>query len=448
MNEKDIIDWVRAETGRKVANISRVGYGSSRATYLIDSPQGDLAVRLDTGQGPMADTELTLSREAEVYRALAGTHVRIPKLHAVAPGGVALLVERAAGTHDLSGLAADERASVFDDFIDAIADLHNFDHASLDLPSYRRPTGAIEHATNEIDLWGGILDARARRSWSFIHFARRVLRECAPAGVERTVLCHGDIGPGNFMHFQNRVSAILDWEFSHIGDPMDDLAWWVFRGHEFTGNCGDLESQLRRWSARTGLPVDKRRIEYYKAFVMFRWFVSIAPIIDHGGTAMDRSVHYSLVPVLGIRLAQALAGLLGVELPPCDLLPVDQHGIAGEIIDVLQQDLNEVVAPDVHGNEGRRRLAGSAIFFDHIRTSDRIGKFAYEESLADVSSVLGSRFADKESAHIELRSQIDKGSITTTDALMYFWREAHRLISLWPMLQPRAFGRVVEIPEI
>ena len=448
MNEKDIIDWVRAETGRKVANISRVGYGSSRATYLIDSPQGDLAVRLDTGQGPMADTELTLSREAEVYRALADTSVRIPKLHAVAPGGAALLVERAAGTHDLSGLAADERASVFDDFIDAIADLHNFDHASLDLPSYRRPASAIEHATNEIDLWGGILDARARRSWSFIHFARRVLRECAPGKVERTVLCHGDIGPGNFMHSQNRVSAILDWEFSHIGDPMDDLAWWVFRGHEFTGNCGDLESQLRRWSARTGLPVDKQRIEYYKAFVMFRWFVSIAPIIDHGGTAMDRSVHYSLVPVLGIRLAQALAGLLGIELPPCDLLPVDQHGTAGEIIDVLQQDLNEVVAPDVHGNEGRRRLAGSAIFFDHIRTSDRIGKFAYEESLADVSSVLGSRFADKESAHIELRSRIDTGSITTTDALMYFWREAHRVISLWPMLQPRAFGRVVEIPEI
>ena len=448
MNEKDIIDWVRAETGRKVANISRVGYGSSRATYLIDSPQGDLAVRLDTGQGPMADTELTLNREAEVYRALADTNVRIPKLHAVAPGGVALLVERASGTHELGGLAADERASVFDDFIDAIAELHNFDPSTLHLPSYRRPATAIEHATNEIDLWGGILDARARRSWSFIHFARRVLRECAPTNVERTVLCHGDIGPGNFMHFENRVSAILDWEFSHIGDPMDDLAWWVFRGHEFTGNCGDLESQLRRWSARTGLPVDKRRIEYYKAFVMFRWFVSIAPIIDHGGTAMDRSVHYSLVPVLGIRLAQALAGLLGVELPPCDLLPVDQHGTAGEIIDVLQQDLNEVVAPDVHGNEGRRRIAGSAIFFDHIRTSDRIGKFAYEESLADVSSVLGSRFADKESAHIELRNRIDTDSIATTDALMYFWREAHRVISLWPMLQPRAFGRVVEIPEI
>ena len=81
------------------------------------------------------------------------------------------------------------------------------------------------------------------------------------------------------------------------------------------------------------------------------------------------------------------------------------------------------IAPDVHGNEGRRRLAGSAIFFDHIRTSDRIGRLAYEESLADVSSVLGSRFADKESAHVELRSRIDKGSITTTDALIAKLRE-------------------------
>ena len=448
VNEKDIIDWIRSETGRTVANISRVGYGSSRATYLIDSPQGDLAVRLDTGQGPMANTELSLDREAEVYRALMPTNVRIPRLHAIAPGGRALLVERAAGTHDLTQLSSDDKTAVFDDYIDALVALHNLDCTTLDLPSYRRPGNAVQHATNEIDLWGKILDTRAKRSWSFVHFARRVLTECAPTNVERTVLCHGDIGPGNFMHSQNKVSAVLDWEFSHIGDPMDDLAWWVFRGHEFTGDCGDLAAQLRRWSRGTGLPVDKRRIEYYKAFVMFRWFVSIAPVIDRGGSAMDRSVHYSLVPVLGIRLTKALAGLLGIELPPCELVPVDRDGTAGEIIDVLQQDLNEVVAPDVHGNEGRRRLLGSAIFFDHIRTNDRIGSIANVESLSDVSSLLGETLADRETAHTMLRTRIDDGTIPTRDALLYFWREAHRVISLWPMLQPRAFGRVVEVPSI
>ena len=107
MNDEEIIEWVTAATGRTVTGVSRVGYGSSRATYLIDSPQGDLAARVDTGQGPMAGTELTLDREAEVYRALAGTAVRIPKLHAVAPGGRALLVDRASGTHELVSMSPD-----------------------------------------------------------------------------------------------------------------------------------------------------------------------------------------------------------------------------------------------------------------------------------------------------------------------------------------------------
>ena len=98
------------------------------------------------------------------------------------------------------------------------------------------------------------------------------------------------------------MTALLDWEFSHLGDPMDDLGWWVFRGHDMAGGCGDLAAQLARWSARTGLPVDARSIEYYRAFVMFRWLVSVAATLDRGGSGIDRSVHFALVPILAVRL--------------------------------------------------------------------------------------------------------------------------------------------------
>ena len=448
MNDEEIIEWVTAATGRTLTGVSRVGYGSSRATYLIDSPQGDLAARVDTGQGPMAGTELTLDREAEVYRALADTVVRIPKLHAVATGGRALLVDRAPGTHELVGMSPDEKAPIFDDYIDAIVEIHNIDPTTLSLPSYRRPTSPVENATNEIELWGRILDQRAVKPWPFVHFARRVLTECAPTIVERSVLCHGDVGPGNFVHHQGKVSAVLDWELSHIGDPMDDLGWWVFRGHEFSGDCGDLEAQLRRWSKATGLPVDKRRIEYYKAFVMWRWLVSVAPVIDRGGSSMDRSVHHSLVPILGIRLTKALAGLLGVELPAADVITTHGGGVAGEIIDVLQQDLNEIVAPDVTGTEARRRLAASAVFFDHLRACDSVGPVVEAAALDDASQLLASRVVDRSEASRAIRARVDDGSLATRDALLYFWREAHRTVSLWPLLQPKAFGHVVDVPEI
>ena len=448
VNDEEIIEWVTAATGRSVTGVSRVGYGSSRATYLIESPEGDLAARVDTGQGPMAGTELTLDREAEVYRALADTPVRIPKLHAVAPGGRALLVDRAPGSHELVSLSPVEKAPIFDDYIDAIAEIHVIDATTLALPSYRRPASPVENATNEIELWGRILDERAVKPWPFVHFVRRVLTECAPTQVERSVLCHGDVGPGNFVHHQGTVSAVLDWEFSHIGDPMDDLAWWVFRGHEFSGDCGNLAAQLRRWSKATGLPVDKRRIEYYKAFVMWRWLVSVAPVIDRGGPSMDRSVHHSLVPILGIRLTKALAGLLGLHLPPCEVVPASGVGVAGDIIDILQQDLNEIIAPDVSGSEAKRRVGASALFLDHIRACDRIGTTVEIQAIDDASERLGRRVTNRTEASAAIRTRIDDGSLATNEALLYFWREAHRTVSLWPMLQPKAFGHVVDVPEI
>ena len=260
MDEAELQPWITDATGRSVRALQRVAYGASRATYLVEMEAGgDLVARVDTGDGPMAGTELSLVREAAVYRALAGTGVRIPRLHAVAPDGTVLLTDRAPGTHEVNALPSAERHVVYDDYLDAIADLHDVDAMALDLPGHRRPSDGPSHARNELDLWAGILDARTRRPWPLARYTLAVLRELAPAVVDRTVLCHGDVGPGNFLHEGGRVTALLDWEFAHLGDPMDDLAWWVFRGHDMRGDCGDLGAQLARWSARTGIPVDLGR---------------------------------------------------------------------------------------------------------------------------------------------------------------------------------------------
>jgi aminoglycoside phosphotransferase (APT) family kinase protein len=306
---------------------------------------GDLVARVDNGDGPMAGTELSLAREAEVYRALSGAAVRIPRLHAVAADGSVLLADRAAGTHEMGALDADARAAVYDDFIDALADLHLVDVRRLDLPSYRRPIDNASHATEELALWDAILLRRTTGPWPLAHFAMRVLRQCAPVHVARTVLCHGDVGPGNFMHDGTRVTALLDWEFSHIGDPMDDLAWWVFRGHDMAGDCGDLAAQLARWQARTGLPVNATSIEYYRAFVMLRWLISVASALDRGGAGMDRSVYFALVPVLSVWLPRSLATLVGFGLPEASVAAGLPPGPNNGVFAALQSDLATVIAP-------------------------------------------------------------------------------------------------------
>jgi aminoglycoside phosphotransferase (APT) family kinase protein len=51
-----------------------------------------------------------------------------------------------------------------------------------------------------------------------------------------TVLVHGDFGPQNMLFDltgSGRVTAVLDWEFAHLGQPIEDLAWaeWIVRMH-------------------------------------------------------------------------------------------------------------------------------------------------------------------------------------------------------------------------
>jgi len=49
------------------------------------------------------------------------------------------------------------------------------------------------------------------------------------------VLVHGDFGPQNLLLDQDtfEVTAIVDWEFAHLGDGVLDLAWaeWIVRTH-------------------------------------------------------------------------------------------------------------------------------------------------------------------------------------------------------------------------
>jgi len=64
------------------------------------------------------------------------------------------------------------------------------------------------------------------------------LQQVSPSTVpglagDGPVLVHGDFGPQNVLIEDNRITALVDWEFAHIGQPVEDLAWaeWIVRTH-------------------------------------------------------------------------------------------------------------------------------------------------------------------------------------------------------------------------
>ncbi len=422
--------WIEAETGARVVRMERAGSGASRATFLVELAGGsgpsELVLRADSGDGPMAGTELSLAREAAVYRALAGSGVAIPRL--VAAREDALLVERAHGSDSLDGLAASERAALMDGYVDALAVLHRLDAARLALPGFHRPTSGRSHAEGELALWRGILDGRVERPAPLAHRVHGWLVRHAPEKVERTALCHGDVGPGNFLHASGRVTALLDWEFAHLGDPMDDLGWLAFRGHHMNADVGDLAAQLCRWSEATGLPLDSRRIAYYRAFVMWRWLVSCLAALDSGAASLDRSVYFSLIPLLEALLPRALAELADVTLdappaPPAEVQHEDAHVIAS-----LLADVGGVILPAATG-EAARRARGAALLLVHLQAAAKHGDAVRAAERADRAE-LESAAADDDARWIRAAARLGA-----------------RRLALWPYIAPLALRPLARIEQ-
>lgn len=89
--------------------------------------------------------------------------------------------------------------------------------------------------------------------------AEPVLRSCG-AALRRIPppLVHGDYGPNNTLYdpVTYAVTAVLDWEFAHDGDQIEDLAWaeWIVRMHH-PSSVHALEALFDGYGERPSWPV-------------------------------------------------------------------------------------------------------------------------------------------------------------------------------------------------
>jgi aminoglycoside phosphotransferase len=88
--------------------------------------------------------------------------------------------------------------------------------------------------------------------------------------VPGAVLVHGDYGPNNVLldPAAREVTAVVDWEWAHTGDPVEDLAWceWIIRMHH-PACAGDLDALFSTYGHRPGWAARQRamvsRCRYY-----------------------------------------------------------------------------------------------------------------------------------------------------------------------------------------
>jgi aminoglycoside phosphotransferase (APT) family kinase protein len=103
-----------------------------------------------------------------------------------------------------------------------------------------------------------------------------------PPPPRRLTIVHGDYRPANMLALDDRITAILDWEFGHTGDPIEDLGWYLSRyyaaEHLIPGHWS-YDDVVARYEHLTGIEVNRRRLDFWSVFAIYKLaYMTIAAI--------------------------------------------------------------------------------------------------------------------------------------------------------------------------
>ncbi len=284
-----------------ISDVIRIHGGASRqtyrlrASYLINGrPREERLILRRDPESSLIETER--STEVGALRAFEDSAVPVPRIHYLETDPKWLdrpffvmeeICDSAPGAVFQPDPYGEHRQKVGRAFWEALGHIHAPDAAELDLgDGFPVP---IEPWRATLDHWEGVINEDELEPQALVRAAIRWLRANPPAPAQRITMVHGDYRHGNFLvDDAGTISAILDWEMCHLGDPMEDVGWaldtiWGAPG-DHPGGMIPEEDALRIWSEVSGLGADPAALLWWKIFAAIKgmaiWISSAREFAD------------------------------------------------------------------------------------------------------------------------------------------------------------------------
>jgi aminoglycoside phosphotransferase (APT) family kinase protein len=292
---------------KQVDGLRRLSGGASRETWSFTADGRRLVLRKDlpgVGAGGLV-------REAGLLRGAASVGVPVPDVVANGDGADGIGAPYIVMNH-IDGETIARRILRDDEYGEA-------------RPRMARQCGEILAAIHRmpLDSADGLSDDDPLEKYASVYkmfgqphptfdLALKFLRDRRPETARRTIV-HGDFRNGNLIVGPEGIRAIIDWELTHIGDPMEDLGWlcanaWRFGGKLPVGGFGTYDDLVAGYEAASGESIDRAALNWWEAAANLSWgVICIAQANTHRSGAV-RSVELAAI---GRRVCETEWDLLG-----------------------------------------------------------------------------------------------------------------------------------------
>jgi aminoglycoside phosphotransferase (APT) family kinase protein len=267
----------------RIENMVRLSGGASQETWSFDViVNGEceplILRRKQPGTALASATGVSLETEARVIEAARSGGVAAPSVRLMlTPGeglGAGYVMDRVDGETIPRRIIRDDR------FAELRGDLARQCGAEL-ARIHAVETAPLAHVLSDCDgpaqlaRYRDLYDAHDDPHGVFELAFRWLEPRLAPARIK--TLVHGDFRLGNLLVSPNRIEVVLDWELTHIGDPLEDIGWictpsWRFGRHEkVVGGFADLAELLDGYQGVSGASIDPEEVRSWIVLGSLKW---------------------------------------------------------------------------------------------------------------------------------------------------------------------------------
>lgn len=325
VNEQTLREALTARLGEgRVVALKRLSGGANMETWSFDYADTaqvvhPLILRRQPGVAAGESTDfgvsaLSLETEAALLEAVAAAGVSVPNVVSVIaaqkPLGPAYIMSRELGDALPQRLFTDPQYAAILPEIPfqagaVLAQIHQVPLVSLPpampkLPLSRR----LDDFQMLIDRYG---------SSSPIHQIALDYLRAQEMSCAAPTLVHGDFRNGNLLIDVHGLSSVLDWELSHIGDPIEDLGYfcanvWRFGRYEKpAGGFGSIADLLAGYASVAGTAPSVEELRYWELFAALNWGVITLTMLDMYRSGHDASLERAAV---GRRMSESEIDIL------------------------------------------------------------------------------------------------------------------------------------------